>query len=418
MKWHIPDNTFIRCILITCLYSGILFSFFIPLSLGQTDESKTLSTYGSIVAAQPEQDPPSTEGQVYVVGNQLYDADGNPLHLAGAVKAALAASVSAAQPGNRHGKEIMFQKLSDAGGNFVVFAMNSELWTHQEYRSYIDTYVQWCRKHRLYYQFKVQAIGEYNGGTYPTKFSRAGSNWMVTLPENAHYKTRLINMWTDLVTLYGDDPNFVGLSLLNEPWGNMDESRIYEKWKPVRDYYLEAIDAVTAIDPNCIFFVMEPWSWGSSGAHWNDPANPYRGYLERPNVVYEFHVYYHHWDDRGWGLQYSSGNFAQGDVLMRQWHEERVGVVQDDGYPVFNGEFGPYGAYPDVQIDGRTPVTNYQRAHQGQIQDMNALGIHYSQYCLYALSEQQYGMINEDGTDWSGKGQVLVNNLPPGLPRP
>ncbi|GAH11475.1 unnamed protein product, partial [marine sediment metagenome] len=117
------------------------------------------------------------------------------------------------------------------------------------------------------------------------------------------------------------------------------------------------------IDPNGIFFVMEPWKWGSSLAHWETSPG---GYLPRPNVVYEFHIYYEHWATRSgtgpteWAVAYNSGQNALGDTKMRNWHNTYVTMVQDAGYPVFNGEFG--------LTDGSSSKAPLQRiCHLGQL---------------------------------------------------
>lgn len=360
---------------------------------------------------------------VKVIGNQLYDNLNRELHLAGAGKGGMLANVSGSNPNSKHNRKEMFQKFGERdGGNFLVFAMNPQLWFSNptesaKYRANVQTYVDYCHEYGIYFQLKLQRFGQYadyDGDPNPP-YSTASSNWKITDPNaagntNGRYKARAIEFWKDLATLYGDDPNLAGYSLLCEPWGNNNEGQKYEKWGVVRDYYLDCIDAVTPIDPDAVFYVMEPWHWGYELINW---ANSPGGYLPRPNVVYEFHVYYDHWVTRDWGLEYAEGRFVSGDTKMRQWHNTHVVPVQNAGYPVFNGEFGTMSG-----SDGsRAP--NFARALQGQIQDMNALGIHYSQMMMIAThADNNLYMMNDDGTEWNAGGMTLINNLPDDLLRP
>lgn len=410
------DNRFFMFILVLCLYS-LLGLNFTSYTLAQVNQQKVVSSIGSIV--RPAVNPPST-GRISISGNQMLDTDGNPLLLVGAVHG-LQHDVASSLPNHRNTREEIYENVADAGANFIVLAMNSELWSNdprqREYRDAIDTYIQWCHKYGLFYQLKLHSVGS---GPSGSKFSTAGSNYRITLPSGTAYKNRAIQMLEDLARLYGDDPYFAGFSLLNEPYNGQS----YQYWEEVITYYEEAIDAVVKIDPDCIFYVMEPWMWGSSLAHWNSPNNPYRGYINRPNVVYEFHVYYHHWLDArneqggAWGYNYARGNFAAGDTQMRAWHNARVTHVQDDGYPVFNGEYGIYGSASTVGSDGKTPDPNYARAHAGQMQDMNALGIHHSCFFMYPSGSNPWCMASSDGYGLSERGEIWAANVPNNLIRP
>lgn len=386
---------------------SILFLFlflFNNVILAQSQNSKTIHTNGSIVNNKA----PISGERVSVSGNRLYTPDGDELLLAGAVFTAHWSIPSTQPEGNRHNREAMFQNMDQSGANFVVITVNPELWSNtlfdnEKYKSNIDTFIQWAVKHNLFFQLRIQCVGN------ERSFSGPGSNYKITLPQYSDYKERAIQMLVEIAQLYKSNPNFVGLSLLNEPYSGKD----YSNWDSVISYYYEAIDSIRAADPDCIIWVMEPYQWGSSLSHWVD-----QGFLQRDNVVYEYHIYYHHWTDRGWGEYYAEGDFTQGYAEFLNWHNDNVLVAKNLGYPVFAGEFGIYGTDGDYPTDGRTPDPYYREAHEAQMKIMNDYGIHYTQWVMYGLSSSNWGMASYDGYTLSERGSIWADNLPTNLKKP
>ena len=340
-------------------------------------------------------------GRVTVVGEQIYDANGDPLYLAGAVFTTHW-NIASSTPDGLGTRIEMFNLSKSSGANFIVFGLNSELWYSATYRSNIDTFVTWAVENDLFFVFKIQALGN------PTAqlFSGPGSNYKIALPANVAVKNRAIGMWEDLVTSYASTTGFVGLSLLNEPYSGNN----YDYWDIVDQYYYDSIDAVTAIDPACIFFVMEPRGWGSDTVHWQT-----RGYVDRPNVVYEYHLYYDNWWDRPgtWGELFYEGNEVGGQTKLEQHYQTYVLPAQDDGYPIYCGEFGPVADSEDAG----TPINNWETMTIAFMDTMYSLDIHYTQW-HHNANNQNYALEDSTGRVLSEKGEVWRDNLPAGLITP
>ena len=366
-------------------------------------------------------------GGAYVVGNEIHYQDQGAIQLAGGAWGIVAYSVSESLV-YANVNEGMVSTLSGEGANYVVIALNSELWENDpdqaDYRDRIDEIVGWCNNYSMFYQFKLQQVGEgplnnnYPAGT----FCQAGSNWKLTDPaattngySSVPFNTRSKAMWTDLATLYGDDDNLIGYHLLNEPYGLSD----YTKWENVITYYEECIVIIEAIDPDAIFFVMPPNRWGSYLGEWTAAGNPYAGYLDNDQVVYEYHSYY--WNTAswpgGWGYAYTLGYNEQGYANNLAWHETNVKPTMDAGHPTFCGEFGVHGAYtlgepPTIRV-------GYDYGVPDQITIMNDLGIHYTMFYMKgAISGQAWGMFNNGGNGLCERGDILVDNIPGGLLKP
>jgi hypothetical protein len=410
MKGIIPDNKVVNVMLFTFLGFSLLFSSLPTISFAQTPDQKILNSQGSV--SRPPSPPPT--GQVYIDRSQIYTTQRQPLYLAGGVWVGHW-SVGQSTP-NGLGKKVLMQRVSDAGANLIVFPINLELWQHQEYRQNFDTFIQWAKEYHLYYILKLQrADGSAgDGGIF---FSGPGSNYKIA--EDSTRKQMAINMFKDWATLYGDDPNFIGMTLLNEPYSGYE----YSHWKSVKDYYVEAIDAVTPIDSDCIFYVMEPWDYGMHNFHWNDPSNPYRGYLPRENVVYEYHDYYHQgigWHP--WNNEYVAWDNNGGYDALTQYHTQDVMSPAADGHPVYCGEFGIYSTDESNSLwpSSPDPDTNYVAAHIGQTNNMIENGIHYAQFYFHPIksSNVYWGMTSPDGTQLNEAGQLWASLLPSELEKP
>ena len=372
--------------------------------------------------------------KVRVVGNQLIDQNNNSLHLVGSV-ISLEYDVSESllfTNVNEH----MFKTINESGANYVTIGVNSELWSNNarqsEYRDRVNEIIGWCRKYELYYQLKLQSVGSGSlRGTYPNgQYCRAGNNWQLTDPnyvkvgaDGKHYpstpfRERAFSMWIDLAKLYGNDPNLLGYSLLNEPYSEDD----WSKWENVIKYYEDCIRQITQVDPYGIFFVMAPKDYGVDLIDWISDSNPYKGYLNNTNVVYEYHNYYKNYATwvGAWGYQFYMGNETQGQIDAYNWHITKIMPVYNDDHPVFCGEFGISGVNSLALEEPRNMiVNNYEAGNNAQIQIMNELGIHWTMFYMRATRDgNAWGMTNIDGIGLSERGEIWANNIPEGLHRP
>jgi len=336
----------------------------------------------------------------------IRDDLGRKVHLAGA-SFSMGYSVSSTIPNsNRNHREEMFKNAASAGANLIVIGVNSELWSNKAYKNEVykkslDTYVKWAVKYRLYFIIKLQSIRGKDTGS----FSGPGSNWKIAASKTK--RSNAIKMFTEMAEKYKNNNNFVGFTILNEPYSGSD----YSKWNVVTDFYLDVIDAVYPIDKNCAFFVMAPYRYSGYPIHWEK-----KGHLDRPkaNIVYEFHSYYHNRIKREWGPNFASGKIQQGKEDLETWLKENI-LIQ--GYPVFCGEFGI------IHTDSRAEK-NWKEAHLAQMNAFNKYKIHYAQWRLWddrakgGRSKTKLAMSTNGGLDLNLKGETWKKGLPKALIRP
>lgn len=412
MKWDPLARGNVKNLIFTLFIYFVFFSLLPPMSQAQIVPSKTLSSFGSIINPTDPVPSPTRPGQVTTVGNRIVDANGQTLLLVGGNIAGFSVNIGSALSDSTINEE-KIRIIKDKGANFVSIAMNAEFWITEprrgEYQQRVADIVSWCRKHRMYYRLELHQDGA-SSNTIGELFSSAGRNWKIA--EIEPYRSNAIKMFEQLTDLYGDDPNFVGFGLLNEPRGADD----FIKWDVCVEYYYDAIQAVTSRpkgkDMN--FFILEPYHYGGYTEHWGTvQGGKMRDFIDYPHIIYEFHNY--HWNKRwgdaekSWAWEYEVGNnFAQGRADLLNYHNKFVPM---ENHPLYCGEFS-IGVTPDQYRNGGQCVSD-------QMDQMVTLGISHSIHSLYNNhGNDRHRIFNSDGTGLTESGLVWASNIPQNLGRP
>jgi hypothetical protein len=254
---------------------------------------------------------------------------------------------------NRFATLAGFNVSAEAGCNVVMFGLNPEFWQYPRYRQSLITFVERCETLDMGYIFKVQEWGD-----ALDRFSTPGSNYKIV--EDPVKRATALDFWSDIATIYGGRPLFLGISPLNEPyWGSN-----YAKWDTVIQYYYDVIDTFRTV-PGAEYtwvYVQAPYHWAGELTPWIE-----KGVINRPNVGYEYHKFFETWH---WEPYYSDtyliGDNVEGRSLMEDWHSVNIEPFLDT-YPdllVFAGEFGPL-----------TNETGYQQVMRDQTDIMEQYGI-------------------------------------------
>jgi len=331
--------------------------------------------------------------------------NGEPLYLAGAIFGPTW-DLPTTQPEGPQAKEQMLIVMNNSGSNFVIFNINLRMWNNTnysvEYQSDVQTYADWAINRTLFFGVKL-FVDRYASD----KYCGPGTNWRIA--ENEPYRSAAISMFVDMAELWNTTPNFIGISILTEPYSGQDQSH----WNAVNTFYEDVIDAVRVIDPACLFFIQPPRQWGGGDAllvyHTLDD------YIDRTGIIYEYHAYYDIVHKVGaWGQFYAIGNLVAAKAAYIDWLDDRVMVVKGDGYPVYCGEFGN-------THDRTTGVPNapyWEEAFSDQMEVMEDKGIHYATHRMYRRNpDHVYAMFYNNMT-LTLAGDAWVANMPTGLTKP
>lgn len=221
-----------------------------------------------------------------------------------------------AQPVKTHGKlKVEGLQLKDEKGNDVVLRGMSYGWHNWWPRFYNQGTVQWMVKDWGVNVVRA-AMGIEPDGAFKQKkdWSKATIKAVVdaAIKENIYviidWHSHNINLeearefFTEMATTYGKNPHVI-YEIFNEP----DQ----ESWKEVKDYSVEIIKTIRAIDPDNIILVGSP--------HWDQDIHlaaddPITGYS---NLMYTMHYY---------------------AATHKQWLRDRCDYALKKGLPLFISE--------------------------------------------------------------------------------
>jgi len=243
--------------------------------------------------------------------------------------AIISVSIATAQPIKKYGRlQVAGTKLVDQKGKPVVLRGMSLGWHNWWPRFYNAGTVKW-----LYDDWNCSVVRAAMGVEPDKGYIKdpAGATEKVRAVVDAAIKEGIyviidwhshnINLkeakvfFTEMATSYGKYPNVI-YELFNEP----DR----ESWKEVKDYSVELIATIRAIDPDNIILVGSP--------HWDQDINlpaedPIKGYT---NLMYTMHFY--------------AGTH-------KQWLRDRTDDAINKGLPVFISESAGMQASGDGPID-------------------------------------------------------------------
>lgn len=321
----------------------------------------------------------------YVARHVLMSGLGMPLYLIG-TSFGPTWNITSGTPGGNQAKEEQIARVSRDGCNLIHMQINLKLWSdntydNAQYKSNVEAWVDWFVDYDMYFIVKLQNCKFEASDVY----SASGSNYKIA--ENEPWRTRAIDMFKDMATLWKNLPNFLGISPLCEPYSGTD----YDHWDNIRDFYLDCIDDVRKIDPNCLFFIQSGRKWGSaeSTANWKS-----RGYITRSSVVYEYHSYYDtvHVNSE-WGVYYRDGDRFAGRQALSDFLNKYLMPIIHDGHPILLGEFG-------IRLDdtGNPDANLWREAYADQVDANEAREFHYAHWRNYIRrnTSHRWGMFDTD----------------------
>jgi len=366
----------------------------------------------SLCAAQPEFDSGTCRSSRLYVDGKYIKVAGQPVHLAGAAFGPMW-NIELSKPGSIQAKEKNIQNMKEEGANLVFLVINLELWNNPDYSDHykqnVDAWVEWIKKYDMFFIIKLHCSRyEYD------VFSDAGTNWKIA--EYEPQRSQAIQMYVEMANKWKNLPNFVGISLLNEPAGwDVDD----KKWDVVTEFYLDAIDAIREVDPECIIFVQAPYRSSGYPKEWVN-----REFLQREGIVLEFHQYYCYRvksEIEEWAVIYKNEGPEKGREAYEQWLVENIISVRDEyDIPILAGEFG-------VRLDSHSTeplpdpdVPYWEEQHTDNMKLFNEYKVHYSQWRVYNRqgTGHTFAMCTSDGLNFNFVGQNWAANLPSDLIRP
>ncbi|KAJ5263588.1 hypothetical protein N7478_011193 [Penicillium angulare] len=198
---------------------------------------------------------------------------------------------------------------------------------------HLDRVVDLCAAHGIYTILDMHAVP---GGQNPDWHSDNPTSYAAFWDYRDH-QDRTVWLWEQIASRYKNNPWVAGYNPLNEP---CDPEHVR-----LPAFYARVEKAIRAVDPNHIL-----WLDG------NTFAMEWKGFDEvLPNSVYAMHDYA--------SMGFPTGDRYRGTPEQKQRLERgylrKAQFMSENGTPVWNGEFGPVYANPDVEADAAT--TNQER---------------------------------------------------------
>lgn len=253
--------------------------------------------FGEIVKWGLKRNPVRREApltRLKVSGNQLLDADGNPILLRG---------VAIADPHTLKRiddlfDERLFQRLADDWQvNLIRVPIHPAVYAkHPNYvREFLDPIVEWGRRHRFYMLLDWHAIGD----------PRTGRSERPDVIADLGLARRGL---TEIATRY----RTFGWVL----FGTFNEPTYIDSWNDWRPIATELIDTVRAVHPDAVCTV--------SGLDWGyDLRGAIRQPIPRDNLIYECHPY--PWKDQAW-RRFIREIARHHPVLLGEWGFDVTGA--------------------------------------------------------------------------------------------
>ncbi|PNS21041.1 hypothetical protein CAC42_3378 [Sphaceloma murrayae] len=193
--------------------------------------------------------------------------------------------------------------------------------------AHLDRVVDLCAQHGIYTILDLHtAPGGQNGDWHSDNATNHAAFW-----EHKDHQDRVVWLWEQLAAHYKDNPWVAGYNPLNEPCDPLHHRL------PV--FYERIEKSIRKIDPEHIL-----WLDGNTfSMEWR--------YFERglPNTVYALHDYAMAGFPKGPRYE---GTKEQDLALEKQFCRKAEAMYTlGDGTPIYNGEFGPVYADPEVEGD-------------------------------------------------------------------
>ncbi|CAK7238381.1 hypothetical protein SEUCBS140593_010628 [Sporothrix eucalyptigena] len=199
----------------------------------------------------------------------------------------------------------------------------------------LDRIISLCAQHNIYVVLDLHAAP---GGQNQDWHSDSGLN-KALFWEFRDFQDRAVQLWVAIAKHYAGNPVIAGYNPLNEP-ADPEHVRLIA-------WYDRAEKAIREVDPDHMLFIDgNTYAMDFSRFPVDKPL---------PNTVYSCHDY----SMMGFpGTEQYIGTDEQKEKLWQSF-ERKVEYMRKVGVPIWNGEFGPVYADPDV--DSNAAATNTKR---------------------------------------------------------
>ncbi len=260
------------------LLIAILFLF----NCGKSDDHNTtppnISTTSNESPSSIPVENPKPNNLVSLNGNQLLNAQGNPLYLQGVAFGNEVWNNSSSAPTNHH-SEIDYDRVSKMGMNAVRFYLNYRLFEDDanpyEYRQqgwdWLDKNIAWAKKYGVYLILNMHAP---QGGYQ----SQGNGDALWDISEN---QNRLIELWKAIAERYKEEGQIIGFGPVNEPVPSQSMSQ----WSSLAQ---RLINEIQAVNPHHLLFIEKAIY---VKGNFQPDENLNFPVVEGKNIVYEFHGY-------------------------------------------------------------------------------------------------------------------------------
>ena len=218
------------------------------------------------------------EKLVSLNGNQLLDAQGQPLYLQGVAFGNEIWNNSSSAPVNHH-SEIDYQRVSAMGMNAIRFYLNYKLFesdtTPYNYRQegwdWLDKNIAWAKKYGVYLVLNMHAPQ----GGYQSQ-GKGDALW-----DDVANQNRLIALWKAIAERYREEGQIVGFGPVNEPV----PSQSMAQWSALAQKLIDGIQSVNRY--HMLFIEKAIFVQGNykPDSNYNFPV------VTGENIIYEFHGY-------------------------------------------------------------------------------------------------------------------------------
>jgi endoglucanase len=337
-----------------------------------------------------------------VKGNQVIDAQGNPVFLRGVCVGGWMnmEEFINGYPGSEHGtRDLMEQVIGSEKSEYFFDRMLDYFFTEEDvvylkslgstvvrlplnYRHFenddqpfhylekgfdrLNQALEWCEKHGLYVILDMHAVqGWQNTDWHCDNSTRHSLFW-----QHPHFQERFFALWEEFARRYKGKAVIAGYNVMNEPVTNAPYGRFRADYKPdwavINQVYRRVVEAIREIDPQHIIFLEGDYF-----------SSQFDG-LEPPfaaNLVYSSH-------------NYNAGGFGPGPypgiINGEYWDRKKQEEVFLDhsgtrfalkyNVPLWVGEFGSAYNGPVQEIPDRL------RSLDDQLSVYNENGVHWTMW--------------------------------------
>ncbi|WP_431233339.1 cellulase family glycosylhydrolase [Mycolicibacterium psychrotolerans] len=396
-----------------------------PQTAGTTTATITIAVIAVVGAAPPqlsisdatatEPGPPVGAGYWHTSGNQILDAAGNPVQIAG-VNWFGFEGYNGVPDGlwTRNYKDMMDQIL-DEGFNTIRLPFSDDV-LHGQTPNSID-YAANPDLQGLASLQVMDKIVDYAGeiGLKIILDHHRNESGVSTTENGLWYndkysETDWVNDWVTLTARYADDPTVIGVDLHNEPYNGTWGGGGADDWARAAE---RAGNAVLAVNPN-LLIMIEGIGVYDGQYYWY--GGNLMGVKDRPivlnvpnRVVYSPHDYPNSFYPQPW---FAGANFGAGlpEVFKKNWGY----IYEDNIAPVYLGEFGA-GLSDPKDVVWYEAITSYLSGdfdNNGSIDTPSGtIGMSWTYWAWNANSVVTDGILSQDWTTVDSTKMVYLKPI-------